>query len=111
MKTRIILPFLLVIALAWGCSTSQRRATYNSFATVGMTTDAAVKSYLDLLVKGQVSTNSFPVIIRDYQTFQVAFNLALSAAQFSTNAAAPPDVIQLSGVVLSDVAVAKGGAQ
>lgn len=109
MKTRIILPFLLVFALAWGCSTSQRRATYNSLASVGYTTDAAVKGYLDLVIHGQISTNSVPTVARDYQTFQVAFNAAVALAQFNTNAVAPPDVLRLSATVISDINIAKGG--
>jgi hypothetical protein len=108
MKTKLILPLLIVVALAWGCSTSQRRATYNSLATVGHTTDAAVKSYLDLVIQGQVSTNSVPTVAKNYQTFQAAFNAAVALAQFNTNAVAPPNVVALSGVVINSINTAKG---
>jgi hypothetical protein len=111
MKTKLILPLIIVFALAWGCSTSQRRATYNSLATVAHTTDAAVKGYLDLVIQGQISTNSVPTVARDYQVYQAAFSLALSAAQFNTNTVAPPNVVELSGTVINSINTAKGVGQ
>lgn len=108
---KILLTLPLIALLILGCSTSQRRIAYNSLATVGLTTDTAMKGYLDLVIQGYVSTNSVPVVARDYQIFQGAFSLAVAAAQFNTNAIASPELIRLSNVVLSDISVAKGGAK
>lgn len=110
MKT-LLLTLPVIALLIFGCSTAQRRTAYNSLATVGLTTDAAMKSYLDLVIQGQISTNSVPVVARDYQIFQGAFNLAVITAQFNTNAIASAEIIRLSNVVLSDISVAKGGAK
>lgn len=108
---KLLLTLPVIALLMFGCSTAQRRIAHNSLATVGLTTDAAIKSYLDLVIQGQVSTDSVPVVARDYQIFQGAFNLALVAAQRDTNAIASAEVIRLSNVVLSDISVAKGGAK
>lgn len=104
------MPLLLVCALVMGaCSTSQRRVTYNSLASVGYTTDTAVQGYLDLVVLGAVSTNSVPTVMKSYTTFQAAFNSAVAIAQFNTNAPAPSSVLRLSSDVLSDISAVKGG--
>jgi len=75
--------FLVVII---GCVTSP---AYKSLYTAGHATDAAVKSYFDLVVAGKVRTNGVPTVAKAYTEFQAVYAVALKAAQGNINA--PPD--------------------
>lgn len=90
-----------------GC-TSTSRTVYNTLATVKGATDTAYNGYLDLILKKSIPTNSFPVVAKDYNLFQVVWGTALTAAQFSTNAFAPAEVVAASTQVISDINQAKG---
>lgn len=92
-----------------GCAgtSSPRRVAYNTLASVGYSTDAAMKSYLDMIARGQVSTGALPSLSQKYNTFQVAYNLAISAAQMNVSAPAPSNVVDLSADLINSVERAK----
>jgi hypothetical protein len=91
-----------------GCATSNQRTVYNTLATIKGSTDTAFNGYLDLILKKSIPTNSFPVVTKDYNLFQTVWGVALTAAQFSTNALAPADVVSASAQVIVDINKAKG---
>lgn len=102
-------PFLaLALALLVGCASVP---AYKTLYGVGHTTDAAVKTYFDLVVAGKVPTNSVPRISRAYGEFQTLYGVALTAAQFNPNAPADTNLVARSAALLADVAAAKGGAR
>jgi hypothetical protein len=76
-----------------GCTSTQQRVAFNTLYSVEQTTTAALNSYDTLVIKGSVPTNDVPRISAAYNTFQAAFLVALDAAQFNTNAIAPPALI------------------
>jgi hypothetical protein len=100
-----IMAIALVALLFIGCSTSQRRATYNTLYSVHVTTDAAYNGYLDLVVKGSVRTNDVPIVSRSYRNFQAGFTAAVELAHI--NAPATAEVIDLSTKVINEIAKAK----
>lgn len=96
------------LVLIVGC-VSQSRVTYNTLAAVQVTTSGAFNSYLDLVVKGQVKTNSVPLISADYNRFQLVWNAAVSVAQWNTNAVASSTVTDASAIVINNIVSAKNG--
>lgn len=91
-----------------GCSTSAQRITYNTLASVGATANSAYSAYLDLVVKGSVKTNDVPKVSAAYNTFEMAFAAAISAAQFNPTNPAPANVTDLANNLLSAISAAKG---
>lgn len=96
---------IALLALLIGCSTSQRRASYNTLYSVHVTTDAAYTSYLDLVVKGSIRTNDVPAVSRSYRNFQAGFATAVELA--AIDAPATQEVLNLSATVINDIAKAK----
>ena len=92
---KTIVPMLLLTAgfLVAGCTSTQQRVAFNTLYSVEQSTTAALNSYDTLVIKGSVPTNDVPQISAAYNTFQAAFLVALDAAQFNTNAIAPPALI------------------
>ena len=86
---------------------SPRKVTYDTLASVGYTTDAALKSYLDLVARGQLSASGLPEVTKTYNSFQAIYNLAVSVALFNTNAVATTDVVTESINVINAIERAK----
>lgn len=98
----------LVAMLAFAaCTTTARRVTYNSLASVGYATRAAMDGYLDLVVSGAVSTKNLSSVSKSYDSFQAVYSSAVSVAQLSTNAPATGPVIEASTKVFSEISRAK----
>lgn len=89
-----------------GCKNPQTLA-YNSFYTVGKIVDKAYSGYLDEVVAGKVGTNSVPTVSRAYNDYQLAFNVAVAAAQFNLTNAAPPNVQDKANNLLNQIKSAK----
>ena len=105
-KTRNILAAIgLAIVLA-GCATG--RAYYNTLSSLQITTTAAYNGYLDLVVKGAITTNAVPTVSKDYNLFQVVWSSAVAVAHFNTNAVAPSAVTDAAAKVVNDISAAKG---
>jgi len=91
-----------------GCVSTQRVA-YTTLYTVGQTTDAAVKAYLDLVVTKKLPATTLPKVSAAYTSFQATFNVALAAVQMNTKAVAPASVMTESSKVLAIIEQAKNG--
>lgn len=93
-----ILPTVLTIVLCveiWqGCTTSQQTTALNTLGTLEATATTAVDNYDALVIKGVVSTNSFPQVSKAYNDFQAAMILAVTLVQNNTNALAPANLVQ-----------------
>lgn len=87
---------------------SAQRVTYNSLYSVGRTVDAAYRSYLDLVLAGQVSTNKVPAISRQYNEFQAVFGTAVALAASNTNAPPEPRVAAQAASLTAAIADARG---
>jgi chaperone required for assembly of F1-ATPase len=90
--------------------TAQRTAA-NTLFTTGKGVDAAYRTYLDLVIAGQLPTNSVPRIAKQYSEFQSAFNLALISVTFNTNAVAPSALIAQAVTLTTQLEAAKKGIQ
>lgn len=88
-----------------GCTTTQQTVTYNTLYSVQKGVIAAYSGYNDLVVAGKIDAASLPSVAKAYQKYQVAYSLALSAAQFNPQAIAPPDVIQLANELLNAISL------
>lgn len=107
--------FILAIALLTlpvtttftGCSTSAQRTTVNTLFSVGQTADSAYKSYLDLVVSGQLKTNDVPEISRRYQQFQQVFSAAITASALSSNSPPSPMVSAAAAQLTQAITIAK----
>lgn len=95
--------FLLVALI--GCVTSP---AYKTLYAVGHATDAAVKTYFDLVVAGQVRTNDVPRIAKMYDDFQAAYRAAEAIAEFSPTARANTNITAKAASLIGEVAKAKG---
>lgn len=90
-------------------SPSTQRASVNTLFTVGKTVDVAYRSYLDLIVAGDVATNAVPQIAGKYNQFQTAFALAVALVASNTNAPAPPSLIAEAAILTGQIENAKKG--
>src|ERR1035437_8359477 len=108
MKKLNTLAAVLAVAFLIGCATSA--VAYKTLSALQVTTSAAYAGYLDLVVTGQVKTNSVPVVSRDYTLYLAAWNAAVSIASQGTNAPATQPVTDASAKVISDITQAKAGA-
>lgn len=99
---RLLLALGLVAAI--GCA---GLTTYKSLASLGQTTDAAYRTYNDLLVRGQVGTNDYPAIAKAYNQFQSAYYQAVVFAQFNTNTTAGPTVEAAANALLTAISIAE----
>ena len=97
----------LSLVLLVGCA-SQSRVVYNTLAAVETTTVGAYNAYLDLVVKGNLTTNSVPVVSKDFNIFQTSWTAAVMVAQWNTNTVAPQAVVDLSTTVLTDINLVEG---
>jgi hypothetical protein len=92
---KTIVPMLLLTAgfLVAGCTSSQQRVAFNTLYSVEQTTRVAVDAYDMEIAMGNVPTNDVPRVSAAFNTFQAAFLVALDAAEFNTNAIAPPNLV------------------
>jgi hypothetical protein len=104
MMSLAILPVALVPV---GCTTSQQTLTYKTLYTLETSTTAAYDSYLALVVNGTLATNAVPAVSAKFNLFQASFLVALSAAQYNTNALAPASLAQESADVINLINVIK----
>lgn len=88
---------------------SQQKIAVNTLSTVHQTVDVALDGYLDLVIKGQLSTNNVPVVLNAYGRFQQAYNAGLLVVANNTNAVAPQDVITAADAFNSVLSLAKKG--
>lgn len=106
MRTFKSLAAVFAVALLIGCA-SQGRLLYNTLASVQTVTTGAFNSYLSMVVKGTIATNSVPTISKDYNNFQMLWSAAVAVAQFNTNTVAPAPVVAASSNLLYEINVAK----
>lgn len=100
---------LALIALpAMTCKPSQQKTTYNTLASVQLTTQAAYNGYLDLVVQGQVRTNEVPMVSQDYTLFMTVWAATVQIASEGTNAPTTAPVAAAAAKVITDITLAKG---
>lgn len=95
----------LVFTPAMTCS--QNRGAYTSLAAVEASTMKAYTSYLQLVVAGQVTTNSVPVVSRDFNLFQAVMSATVAVAAQGTNSPTTQPVSDAAAKVLLDINQAK----
>ena len=109
MKTRLPIIQALVVALILiGCTEPAQKTAYNTIYSLESSTTAAYSGYIDAVIKGIVSTNSVPAVRKAFDNFQAAATTATDAANFNTNALAPPNLVTLAADVVNEINVAKG---
>ena len=91
----------LVTLCLVGCAS---RTAYQTLYAVGHSTDAAVRSYNDLVVKGTLSTNGLPAVAHAYNNFQQVFAGAVIVSQFQLDSAAPSNLVWEANTVISLIA-------
>lgn len=106
-KPSTILSCFLLLALLYlaGCAS----AGYRAVNVVGHTTDAAVKSYFDLVLAGLVPTNDVPKISKAYDEYQSLYRIAIRVARLNPNTPPDTNLTARSRALLHAVAEAKGG--
>lgn len=109
MKNIKSLAAVLAVAFIIGCASTSTTA-YKTLSALQATTSAAYAGYLDLVVTGKLTTNSVPVVSRDYTLYLAVWNSAVSIAATGTNAPATQPAIDASAKVVSDITLAKAGA-
>ena len=107
MKKLNTLAVICAVVFLIGCTTASR-TIYNTLASVQVTTSGAYSAYLDLVVQGKVSTNSVPLVSKDYTIYQNVWNAAVSVAELGVQAPATAPVSDAAAKVLADITVAKG---
>ena len=76
-----------------GGSPTVQKQSVNTITTVGETVKFSLDTYLDLVIKGTVTTNSVPVVLKAYGEFQTVYNSSLTLVLGNTNAV-PPQILQ-----------------
>lgn len=90
-----------VVTLACGCSTSQKKAAYQTLATVGMAVDNAMKGYAQGVQKGLVKPENRVRVAEAKLEFNAAYNTACDAASFDYQTFAPTDLIKMKDSLLT----------
>ena len=98
---------LLALALLAGCATPKKSAV-KTLRAVGLAVDAAYRSWNDLIVTGQLTTNSVPRVSMAYVKFQGIFSKAVVAVQ-TLDSPATTEAVAEAGTVLTVIGKAKGG--
>lgn len=84
-------PLIFVVPLIQGCQApSAQRQTYNTIWSTATTVNDSYRAFLDLVIAGQIPTNSVPQVAQRYGEFQMALNAALLLVASNTNAPPPP---------------------
>jgi hypothetical protein len=101
---------ILLVGLTMGatCKPGAQRTTYNTLGTTEVTVLAAVSAYSDLLIKGQIATNSVPAVAKAFNSFQQAYAASLAVAKFDTNGVVTPDLAAMAGNVITIINIAEG---
>lgn len=97
---------LTLIAIP-GCTTNQQKTAYDTIFSLEKSTTATYDGYLDLVIQGQVKTNAMPGVSKAYNDFQAAATTATDAANFSTNALAPANLVILAQDVVNQINAAR----
>jgi hypothetical protein len=92
----LALATLFSIAVLVGCTTSQQTTGFQTISGVEATATAAVNTYDDAVIKGQLSTNSLPEVSQAFNQLQIALKLAAAADQAGMNGLAPANLIAQS---------------
>ena len=95
---------LFLLSVIAGCATQK---TYKTLAAVGYTTDAAIKSYFDMVVRKDVSPCSMMKVSLAYTHFQTVYSSAVAMAQNNPQSTATMEVIDASDAVIKTIAEAK----
>lgn len=90
-----------------GCK-SPARTTHTTLESIGVTTDIAVREYLDGVIQKRYKTNGFPEVMRSYGLFQVTYSNTVWIAANSTNAPALTPLVNRSRSTLHYISQAKG---
>lgn len=91
-----------------GCkSPTQQKFSVNTITTTHLAVDAALDSYLDLVVAGKVPTNNVPDVLTAYGTYQKAYNAALTIVLGNTNAPVPPSLSEAAIIFTETVKFSK----
>lgn len=111
MKTRTKILYLIAIlgALAFalmpvmitGCAQTAKQVAYKSIYSVQKATVASYQAYLGEVINGTVSTNHVPEVSKRFNEFQAATLVAVSAAQWNTNAPPSAQLSQLSADLIA----------
>src|SRR5579863_5077039 len=84
-----------------GCTTPQQTTTLNTLGTLEVAATAGIDTYWALVIKGTVSTNSVPTVVKSYNDFQAAMVLAVTLVQNNTNALAPASLVQEESALIN----------
>ena len=106
MKNKLMVLCLIGLLAITACA--NRRLTYNTLASVGLTTRAAVDSYLDLVIAKKVSAETLPRVAQTYNSFQSTYAVAIAATQLGSNAPVTTPVLESSARVILTIKEAKG---
>lgn len=105
---KILLTFVLLCSLALTPAlTCKPSPTYTTLATVEASTLAAYSSYCQLVVAGQIPTNSVPMVSRDFNLFQATMSATVAVAAQGTNSPTTQPVSDAAAKVISDINQAK----
>jgi len=111
MKTRNLVATIgLCVALmgtAMTCAPSAQKVVYNTLASVQVATSGAYSAYLDLVVTGKLSTNSVPLVSKDYTVYQQVWQVAVTTAALGVQAPATQPVTDAAAKVVADITIAK----
>lgn len=101
------LMLISAISLLVGCCGCAGLKGYQTLGTIETTGNSAYKTYMQLVVSGQASTNDVPTVARAYNAFQATMIRAIIYAQNNTNALASPDAQLAVDVLAQKIATAQ----
>lgn len=102
---------MAIIPVVTGCHTpTQQKLAVTTIVSTHQVVDAALDSYLDLVVTGKLATNAVPKVLTAYASYQSAYNSALTIVLGNTNAPAPPSLSNAAESFITTIGSAKKGS-
>jgi len=107
----LALAVAIPISITTGCqTTTQQKLSVNTITTTHQVVDAALDSYLDMVIGGKLATNGVPAVMTSYGLYQIAYNNALVIVLGNTNAPAPISLTDAATSFTTTVTFAKKGS-
>lgn len=101
---------LIPSIISTGCHTpTQQKLSVTTIVSTHQVVDAALDTYLDLVVAKKLATNGVPAVLTSYALYQQAYNSALVVVLGNTNAPAPPELAAAAASFTTTVNNAKKG--
>lgn len=87
-----------------GCAPTAQQVAYKSIYSVQKATLNSYEAYISAVINGKLATNHVPDVSKRFNEFQAASQVAITAAQWNTNAPASEQLSRMSADLINLIA-------